>query len=306
MLTQEIEPLADMRDACLLGRELQTTVVQKLLDEWPDFIFQEFLGTARDNEVVGISHEVNLGDKAYSVDLLPNEALFQEFGQSCTDARRIAEESSNCFAGQRGRCSRSSRVPALDKLGRRSRRWPSFAQRLLIERPTSTWTRGAPRVHLGSPLHSPRKIAQRIRNGFHEQLRCCTYFQRHAPWIGYDIFYNAYDAIVYYLPGTIGWGLTFGDRPTAFWQLPYPVILGFPPTFGVLSNGFGFTISWATNASVVVEACTNMASGTWLPVATNVLTDTRSYPANPLDGWSYFSDPDWTNHPSRFYRLRSP
>ncbi len=28
---------------------------------------------------------------------------------------------------------------------------------------------------------------------------------------------------------------------------------------------------------------------------------------DPLtDGWSYFRDPDWTNSPARFYRLRSP
>ena len=26
---------------------------------------------------------------------------------------------------------------------------------------------------------------------------------------------------------------------------------------------------------------------------------------DPLtDGWSYFSDPDWTSHPSRFYRVQ--
>jgi hypothetical protein len=57
-------------------------------------------------------------------------------------------------------------------------------------------------------------------------------------------------------------------------------------------GGFGFTISWATNASVVVEAATNLANPVWIPVSINTLTG----------GTSYFSDPQWTNYPMRFYR----
>jgi hypothetical protein len=64
----------------------------------------------------------------------------------------------------------------------------------------------------------------------------------------------------------------------------------------VTSNRFGFIISWATNTSVVEEACTNLANPTWSPVGTNALTG----------GSAYFSDPQWTNYPGRFYRLRSP
>jgi hypothetical protein len=64
----------------------------------------------------------------------------------------------------------------------------------------------------------------------------------------------------------------------------------------VQSNGFGFIISWATNIPVVVEACTDLANPLWSPVGTNILTD----------GWSYFSDPQWTNYPVRCHRLRSP
>jgi hypothetical protein len=64
----------------------------------------------------------------------------------------------------------------------------------------------------------------------------------------------------------------------------------------VQTNAFGFIISWATNISVVVEVCTNLASPVWQPVQTNALTG----------GSSYFSDPQWTNYPGRFYRLRSP
>jgi hypothetical protein len=67
-------------------------------------------------------------------------------------------------------------------------------------------------------------------------------------------------------------------------------------SFGVRTNRFGFNINWASDRVVVVEACTNLANPTWNPVGTNTLTG----------GWCYFSDPDWTNYPGRFYRLRSP
>jgi hypothetical protein len=62
------------------------------------------------------------------------------------------------------------------------------------------------------------------------------------------------------------------------------------------TNRYGFTISWATHASVVIEAATNLANPAWLPIATNTLTGSSTY----------FSDPDWISHPNRFYRLRFP
>jgi hypothetical protein len=111
-----------------------------------------------------------------------------------------------------------------------------------------------------------------------------------------SVFQYSTNATVYYLPGTTGWGPTFDDRPTALWFLPNPLILNQSPGFGVQTNQFGFTIWWATNVPVVVEACTNLANPAWNPVATNPLTG----------GSSYFSDPRWTNYPARFYRLRSP
>ena len=74
-----------------------------------------------------------------------------------------------------------------------------------------------------------------------------------------------------------------------------PVIQTTDGNFGVRTNRFGFSISGAS-ASVVIEACTNLANPVWQPVATNTLTG----------GTSYFSDPQWTNYPGRFYRIRSP
>ena len=129
-----------------------------------------------------------------------------------------------------------------------------------------------------------------------------VYFKGNAPGIGSFMFNDNNNAYAYYLPGTTGWGppgTMFGGfygLPTAFWLLPNPVILNNNPAFGVQTNRFGFIISWATNLSVVVEACTNLASHTWSPVATNPLTG----------GTNYFSDSKWTNYPGRFYRVRSP
>lgn len=77
---------------------------------------------------------------------------------------------------------------------------------------------------------------------------------------------------------------------------PYPVILSTAPNFGIQANAFGFRISWARNAAVVVETTTDLANPVWSPVSTNTLSD----------GWSYFSDAEWTSYPGRFYRIRSP
>ena len=123
-----------------------------------------------------------------------------------------------------------------------------------------------------------------------------VFFTGNAPTANdlFNLDHGGDDVTVYYLPGTTGWGATFGGRPTALWVLPYPQILTTAPDFGVHSNQFGFRISWATNVPVVVEASANL--GTWLPVSTNTLTN----------GWSYFSDPAWTNYSARFYRIRSP
>jgi hypothetical protein len=126
-----------------------------------------------------------------------------------------------------------------------------------------------------------------------------AYFQGNAPPNNGTAFYGDSKATVYYLPGTTGWGAMFGSRPTALWALPYPVILSGAngnTNLGVQNNQFGFTISWANNVPVVVLAATNLANPVWTPVSTNALTN----------GAFYFNDPQWTNYPARFYRVRSP
>jgi hypothetical protein len=127
-----------------------------------------------------------------------------------------------------------------------------------------------------------------------------AYFEGNAPsveWFVFDDWSSKPSSVtVYYLPGTTDWGTTFGGRPTAPWVRPYPVVLTTVPNFGIQTNLFGFIISWATNISVVVEACTNLANPVWYPLSTKTLTN----------GSAYFSDPQWTNYTRRYYRLRSP
>ena len=123
-----------------------------------------------------------------------------------------------------------------------------------------------------------------------------VYFQGNAPTAEDGVFGEVDGVTVYYLPGTIGWGATYAGSPTAICTTPYPVILSSGPGFGATAKGFGFLISWATNASVVVEAGTDLANPVWFPVSTNTLSS----------GTSQFSDAQWTDHPTRFYRLRTP
>jgi hypothetical protein len=119
-----------------------------------------------------------------------------------------------------------------------------------------------------------------------------VYFQGDAPSHGADVFYQS-NPTLYYLPGTVGWVPTFAGRPTATWSLPYPLILN--SSLGVRSNQFGFTISWATNLSVVVEATSDLKNLNWFSIQTNALNN----------GVANFTDPQWMNYPSRFYRVRS-
>ena len=48
-----------------------------------------------------------------------------------------------------------------------------------------------------------------------------VYFRGNAPRLGSYVFSGDNKATVYYLPGTTGWGATFGGRPTALWPLAY-------------------------------------------------------------------------------------
>ena len=118
------------------------------------------------------------------------------------------------------------------------------------------------------------------------------YFLGNAPITDSTVFSGA-SGKVYYVPGASGWSNTFGGFPAIPRYLPGPVILGRSLGLGIKTNGFGFTVSWATNLPIIVEATTNLANLFWTPLATNKLSN----------GFFYFNDPGWTNFPKRFYRL---
>ena len=120
-----------------------------------------------------------------------------------------------------------------------------------------------------------------------------VYFVGNAPNPSTDssVFSGDDKAVVYYLPGTTGWGTTFDGLPTVLWN---PQVQTGNASFGVRTNQFGFNITGTSNLVVVVEASTNLV--TWTPLATNTLTS----------GSANYSDPQWTNYPTRFYRLRWP
>jgi hypothetical protein len=121
-----------------------------------------------------------------------------------------------------------------------------------------------------------------------------VYFLGNPPSIGTGVFDNSSKVIVFYCSGTSSWGSTFAGRPTALWMLLSPVISASNPGCGVQSHGFVFSISAATNALIVVEACTDLADPEWVPLSTNIVTgDTSNY-----------HDPDWIQHRARFYRVR--
>jgi hypothetical protein len=93
------------------------------------------------------------------------------------------------------------------------------------------------------------------------------------------VFYYDNNATVYYLPGTTGWN---------------PQVQTNGASFGVRTNRFGFNITGNSSLVIVVEACRSLTNPIWSPVQTNVLTG----------GLFYFSDPQWTNYPTSFYRVR--
>ncbi|HVM46770.1 MAG TPA: leucine-rich repeat domain-containing protein [Candidatus Acidoferrum sp.] len=122
------------------------------------------------------------------------------------------------------------------------------------------------------------------------------YFQGNAPALGANVFFGDPLAIAYYQPNTTGWGTTYGGIPARlFGSSPLRIVTD-DGNFGVRTNRFGFDILWVSNETVVVEARTNPAHGTWVPLKTNTFT------SNTL----YFSDATWTSYPNRVYRVRTP
>jgi len=123
-----------------------------------------------------------------------------------------------------------------------------------------------------------------------------VYFEGNAPELdisGDYVFQYSNNATVYYLAGTTGWGDTYGGRPTALWSSANVISLSVP---SISENQFGFSISGANGQEVVVEAKDSLTNSVWVPLQTNTLGDAALH----------FGDPQWTNYPARYYRVRLP
>jgi hypothetical protein len=125
-----------------------------------------------------------------------------------------------------------------------------------------------------------------------------VYFKGDAPTPGTTIFYvdvfgSDPSTIVYYLPGTTGWSSTYAHVPAVLWN---PQIQTGDAGFGVRPNGFGFNVAGTADIPFVIEGSTSGVAGSWVALQSGTLTN----------GLAYFSDRQWTNYPSRFYRIRSP
>jgi len=116
------------------------------------------------------------------------------------------------------------------------------------------------------------------------------YFCGNPPTLEPDAFLDAVNVRIHYLPGATGWEPAFGNFPTSLWR---PVLQSDPGSVS-RTNRFEFNVDWAAGMTVVVEAASSLKNPTWVPLQTNTLTSASLCVA----------DPQWTNYPSRFYRVR--
>ena len=137
-----------------------------------------------------------------------------------------------------------------------------------------------------------------------------VYFQGNAPSLGADVFdYRNYlfvgwtevwdPATIYYLPGTTGWGATYGGRPTELWvQVP---TVQTPPQTQMAEAGAAVSLwvdassplplfylwrlddtnlmSWSTNCELELTSVQFTQSGAYTVVVSNVLGAVTSAPA---------------------------
>lgn len=119
-----------------------------------------------------------------------------------------------------------------------------------------------------------------------------VYFRGNAPGLGVGVFQSTPYATVYYLPETQGWGSMFGNLPAVLWN---PHMLR-DSNFGVVSQSFGFVVAGTPDIPVLIERSNGDFVPPWNALQICTLTN----------GLIYFSDPQWTNYPYRYYRIRSP
>jgi hypothetical protein len=119
-----------------------------------------------------------------------------------------------------------------------------------------------------------------------------VYFLGNAPDADSTIFVGSDHVTVIYLPGATGWKTTFGGVSTIMVTLKVATTDG---GFGIRANRFGFNIAGVGNQVIVVDVCTNLSGGAWMPLQTNLLVDGACSYSEILD----------MNAPIRLYRVRA-
>jgi len=116
-----------------------------------------------------------------------------------------------------------------------------------------------------------------------------VYFTANAPAHGTLVFAGSPNAVVYYMPGTSGWGETYAGVPTMLWN---PAIRETSLAGGV----FRCTVRGTAGIPIALEASDNLQPGSWIRLES---TDLEG-------GVHHFEDPGAAGHARRFYRIAGP
>ena len=117
------------------------------------------------------------------------------------------------------------------------------------------------------------------------------YFEGNVPGIGSSVFDADNNATVYYLPGTTGWGQTFGGRPTALWNN------AIGPTIKANGTAGEIIINYPETVSVTIEINAGDYAGVpvdWWVVA---LAGSSWYYLNNSIQWTQFDGNLLNCHP---------
>ncbi|GEM_PF-5570893 len=119
-----------------------------------------------------------------------------------------------------------------------------------------------------------------------------AFFAGDAPTASGTLF-SSTSVIVYYLPGTDGWGGTFGGRSAVCWNPEVQT----GATFGFSAGSFGFKVAGTAGIPLLIEAVENLSTGVWDTVVETALDG---------NGFLNFTDPASSGVPAKFYRLNFP
>ncbi|MDD5705173.1 MAG: leucine-rich repeat domain-containing protein [Kiritimatiellae bacterium] len=124
---------------------------------------------------------------------------------------------------------------------------------------------------------------------YHCTALSSVYFAGIPPASGWSLFVSS-PATLYYLPAfASSWPATYADRPTKLWNPSFT-----EPAF--TAGAISCSVTGSPPIPIALEATTNLTTGPWVRLCTTNLTD------NSIT----LPDPDFSSHPTRFYRIVGP